>query len=304
MDPKARRFLAMVALGATATDTGSAEARRRSFEQLMRLSKPTIAAVAAEDRTIGGCGGPIPLRIYTPDPARTTMAGLIYFHGGGLVAGSLETHDSLCRTLAHEAGCRIVAVGYRLAPEHPFPAAILDALAAVRAVTRQASAFGLDPDAIAIGGDSGGATLATVAAQVLARRNLFRAQVLLCPVLDFAGAHASRETFGSGFLLDAATMAQDLVHYAPRRPLGDPRISPLRADRLDGLPTTVLHTAGFDPLRDEGDAYAARLARAGVDVRYTCHAALIHHFYGLTDMIPAARSALSGIAADIRRALD
>ena len=297
LDPQARRFLAMVSLGASDATQVSPEDRRRSFEKLMQLSKPPAAAVGTENSSIRGCGGDIPVRIYTPEPARPILPGVIYYHGGGLVAGSLDTHDALCRALAHEAGCRIVSVGYRLAPEHPFPTPILDALVAARSILRQPASFGLAGDRIAIGGDSGGATLATIVCQTLRAR--FKAQVLLCPVLDFAGAHPSRLAYSSGFLLDAATMARDLDHYAPRRPLDDPRISPLRAVALEGLPRTILHTAGFDPLRDEGAAYAARLRAAGVNVGYTCHDTLVHHFYALTGVIPAAGAALSTIAQDI-----
>ena len=244
----------------------------------------------------------INLRVYAPEGLAAPSAGLVYFHGGGLVAGGLETHDALCRTLAHEAGCRIVAVDYRLAPENPFPAAVADALVATRHVLRHAAGLGLDPARIGVGGDSGGGTLAAIVGQVLRGRGL-KAQVLLCPALDFAVASEARQRFASGFLLDAATIAADLVHYAPNRPLEDPRISPLRAKHLAGLPTTVLHTAGFDPLVDEGVAYAGRLAAAGVDVRHHCHAALVHHFYALERIVPAARIALSRIAADIAAAL-
>lgn len=301
MDPQARRFLAMLAIGTADAAQVSPEARRRSFEKLMALSKPPAAEVASVDRGIQGCDGDIPVRIYTPEPSRPLLPALVYFHGGGLVAGGLDTHDALCRTLAHEAGCRIVSVGYRLAPEHPFPAAVVDAVVATRAILRQATAFGLDAKRIAVGGDSGGGTLAAIVCQLF--RTRLKAQVLLCPVLDFAGMHPSRQVYGDGFLLDAATMTRDLVHYDPRRSLDDPRISPLRARSLAGMPTTLIHTAGFDPLRDEGAAYAARLQAAGVAVDHTCHAGLIHHFYGLGRVIPAADAALAGIGRGIGRAL-
>lgn len=300
MDPQARRFLAMVALGAREAIPGIDE-RRLAFTKLMQLSKPPVAVLKVDDMPIVG-RHTIMLRLYAPEGLAAPGAGLVYFHGGGLVAGGLDTHDALCRTLAHEARCRIVAVDYRLAPEHPFPAAVRDALVATRHVLRHAAAFGLDPARIGVGGDSGGGTLAAIVAQVLRGRRL-KAQVLLCPALDFAEASGSRRRFSSGFLLDAATIAADLVHYAPNRPLEDPRVSPLRAEHLAGLPTTVLHTAGFDPLVDEGAAYARRLVDAGVDVRHRCHAALVHHFYALDGIVPAARAALAEIAADIAVAL-
>lgn len=302
MDPQARRFLAMVALGASGAAVGIAE-RRASFAKLMRWSRPPAAPVATLEKAVAGCGGAIALRIYSPENAPAASPGLIYFHGGGLVAGSLDTHDRLCRTLAAESGCRILAVGYRLAPEHPFPAAILDAIAATRAVLRDPARFGLNGDAIAVGGDSGGATLATVVAGLLRGRGRLRAQVLLCPVLDITARSASRRLFDSGFLLDAATMASDLGHYAPGRSLDDRFVSPLFRPDCAGMAPAIIHTAGFDPLRDEGAAYAERLRHAGVPLRYTCHATLVHHFYGLTGVIAAARPALSQIAGEIRAAL-
>ena len=301
LDPQARRFLAMVALGGRGSAVGIDE-RRRGFAKLMQFSKPpAAAAVASEDSVIAIGKRTIPLRCYTPGGLDRPSAGLVYFHGGGLVAGGLDTHDALCRTLAHGARCQVVAIDYRLAPEHPFPAAVVDALVATRFVLRHAASFGLDPRRVAVGGDSGGGTLAAIVSQGLQKR--LRAQVLLCPALDFAAKRPSRRRFADGFLLDSATLAADLVHYAPQRPLEDRRISPLRAGDLAGLPTTVLHTASFDPLVDEGAAYARRLVDAGVDVRHREHAALMHHFYALNGVVPAAQVALDAIARDIAEVL-
>ena len=308
MDPQARRFLAMVAVGAApdiATDiVPDAGKRRASFERLMRFSRPPAAEIVATDLQIVG-RHTIAARCYAPADLGAPSPGLVYFHGGGLVAGGLETHDALCRTLAHEARVRVVAVDYRLAPEHPFPAAIVDALGATRWVLRRADELGIASDRVAVGGDSGGGTLAAVVGQVLSQiaPRALRAQVLLCPALDFAAESASRRRLAAGFLIDAATIAADLVHYAPQRPLEDRRISPLRARDLAGLPATVLHTAGFDPLVDEGAAYARLLAEAGVEVRYRCHEALVHHFYGLDGVVPAARAALAEIGRDIAEVL-
>ena len=298
----------MVALGARDGGPVTIDERRRAFARLMQFSKPLQSTVNIDDLSVDDLRvGHLALRRYVPDGLDDPSPALLYFHGGGLVAGSLETHDNLCRTLARGARCRVLAVDYRLAPEHPFPAAIVDALAATRWVLRHAGDLGLRPDAIAIGGDSGGATLATIACQVICRSTTSgrrpRAQVLLCPALDFAVQSASRLRFASGFLLDAATLAADLVHYAPQRPLEDPRLSPLRARTLAGLPTTIIHTAAFDPLLDEGAAYARRLVEAGVDVRYRCHDALLHHFYALNGFVPAADIALSEIARDIAETL-
>ncbi len=303
MDTQARRFLAMVAVGAQPEAGADIVGRRRSFEQLMRFSRLPEEPVRVNESAIPRCDGVIPIRVYTPSTCATPSPGLVYFHGGGLVAGGLPSHDNLCRRLATGAGYRIIAVDYRLAPEHPFPAAIIDALAAVRYVTKTAAELDLVDERIAVGGDSGGATLATIVAGLLRRRETIAAQLLLCPVLDLVEATRSKRAFGSGFLLDAATMEQDLRHYGPRRDPADPRISPLREPDVAGMPPTIIHTAGFDPLLDEGAAYADRLSRAGVAVRYTCHEALVHHFYGLDGVIPAAHAALSRITADLGEAL-
>ena len=301
LDPQARRFLAMVALGGSRGSAFGIDERRRGFAKLMQFSKPPAGTVASEDGLVPVGHRTIPVRRYAPEGLGDRSAGLVYFHGGGLVAGGLDTHDALCRTLAHGARCRIVAVDYRLAPEHPFPAAVIDALVATRHILRNAAMFGLDPRRIAVGGDSGGGTLATITSQHLRQR--LRAQVLLCPALDFAAASPSRRHFADGFLLDAATLAADLVHYAPQRPLEDRRISPLRARNLAGLPTTILHTASFDPLVDEGRAYAQRLVEAGVDVRHRNHDTLMHHFYALNGVVPSAQIALDAIARDIAEVL-
>lgn len=302
MDPHARRFLAMLSLASTDAGEVSAEDRRKSFEKLMRYARPPAEDVVTVDAVLRACGGgAIKLRDCRPTGLPDPAPALIYFHGGGLVAGDLDTHDPLCRTLAVGARCRVLAVDYRRPPEHRFPIPILDALVAVRTIVRRAAELGLDRSRIAVGGDSGGATLATIVARLL--RGRLKAQVLLCPVLDFVGPHASRETFGQGYLLDAATMRRDLADYAPTRPPADAYVSPLRAARLEGMPPTFIHTAGYDPLRDEAEAYAKRLVEAGVPVTRTCHETLIHHFYGLNGIIPAATPALEAVAADIARAL-
>ena len=299
LDPKAERFLAMVGLAGSAGAAIGVEERRASFARLMRFSGAPVTAVTATECEATGCGGhAIPLRLYAPPAAPRPSPALVYFHGGGLVAGSLDTHDALCRSLAAGANCRLVAVGYRLAPEHPFPAAILDAYAATRFCAREADRLGIARGRIGVGGDSGGATLAAIVARVLGRRLGLKAQVLLCPVLDLAAARESKRLYGSGHLLDDATMAADLAHYAPSRGLDDPRVSPLRADAA-GMPPTLIHTAGFDPLRDEGLSYVERLRAAGGEVRHNHHASLVHHFYGLTGAIPAAGAALASIAFEI-----
>jgi acetyl esterase len=303
MDPQAVRLIAMLGAGRRPDwPAVTAEQRRGGFAGLMRMAgrAPEIGGV---DRiTVAGAVNQLAARLYRPkDEPPGPRPGLVYFHGGGLVAGDLDTHDVLCRGLAQGSGCRVVAPEYRCAPEHRFPAALEDAVTASADVLDRASAFGLDPARVAVGGDSAGATLAILAASALRDRSgpRFALQVLLCPVLDMLPATASRREFAEGYLLDAAMMARDLADYAPGMDPADPRLSPLRAADLSCLPPTLIHAAEFDPLRDEAELYAERLAGAGVEVEHTFHPGMIHHFYGLTGFIPDAKTILNQIAADV-----
>ncbi|WP_237477545.1 alpha/beta hydrolase [Lichenibacterium dinghuense] len=297
IDPQAARLLAMLGAARPTDWPGvSAAARRDGFAALMRMAGTPPAVASVSDVRIAGAAGPLPARLYAPRDG--TAPGLVYFHGGGLVAGDLDTHDALCRALAAGSDCRVLSVGYRLAPEHPFPAAAEDAVAAAGDALGRAAEFGLDPARVAVGGDSAGGTLATLAAGAL--RTRVALQLLLCPALDAAPDTESRRLFARGHLLDAAMMARDLADCAPGAlDLADPRLSPLRDPDLAGRPPALIHTAEFDPLRDEGALYAERLAAAGVPVRHRCHPGMIHHFYGLTGLVPAARAALADIAAEL-----
>lgn len=301
IDAQAARLMAMLGAGRpTDWSSVSATARREGFAALMRMAGTAPALPGVETVAVAGADGFLAARLYVP--AERIGPGLVYFHGGGLVAGDLDTHDALCRNLALGSGCRVLSVAYRLAPEHRFPAAVEDAIAASTDVIGRAAEFGIDPARVVLGGDSAGATLATLSAGALGRRVAL--QLLLCPVLDIEPGTESRRIFGQGYLLDAAMMARDLADYLPEGPaLADPRLSPLRAADLVGMPRALIHTAEFDPLRDEGALYAEKLAAAGVAVEYRCHPGMIHHFYGLTGLVPAARSALAEIAAGLGKAL-
>jgi acetyl esterase/lipase len=266
-----------------------------------------LAVGRIEDRTLPGSGGPLAVRIYTPlDAGAETLPGLVYFHGGGLVAGNLGTHDFIGRALAAYGACRVVSVDYRLAPEHPFPAALDDALAAVAHVGACAAHFGIDGARLGICGDSAGGALAAATCQAVARIGSPRLalQLLICPILDYSRSTPSRREFASGYLLDQATLDDDLLQYAPGLDPADPRISPLHAGDFAGLPRTRIHTAEFDPARDEGREYFERLAQAHTDVSYTCHPGMIHLFYGLGAVIPYARTALELVGSEIRAALE
>ncbi|MGY3449541.1 alpha/beta hydrolase [Bradyrhizobium sp. USDA 4353] len=309
LDPRAQRLLTMVA----ATGTGvrerpSPEQRRQSLAKLMQFSRNDLGPVVARDAQLVTSAGPLSYRLYTPAAESKTddgaLPGFVYFHGGGLVAGSIETHDKVAAALSVVSGCRLLSIDYRLAPEHTFPAAFDDAMAAVEFVFDQATTLGIDGNRVVVGGDSAGATLAAAVCQALSGRLPISAQCLICPVLDFATAWPSREHYGSGYLIDAATWQADLADYLPEGiALDDPRISPLRATVLAGLPSAVIHTAEFDPMRDEGNAYAERLTAAGVRVTHVCHDGMVHNFHALGTILPQAKPALDLIGRQLRSLL-
>lgn len=309
LDPRVRRFLDALAAG-NPPDVRSAtvEQRRIGLAELMKFGGREPAVDEVEDRTLPGPAGPLAIRLYTPLHTKNTgvLPGLVYFHGGGLVAGTVATHDGVARSLANASASRVISVEYRLAPEHPFPAALDDALAAVRHVGAHAAEYGIDAERLGICGDSAGATLAAATCQTAARSGSPRLalQVLICPILDYSGSTESKRGLASGYLVDQATLDHDLEHYLPAGiDPADPRISPLRAADVAGLPRTLIHTAEFDPLRDEGRDYFERLARTRAQVSYTCHPGMIHLFYGLGGVIPYARTALEQIGGEIRAAL-
>jgi acetyl esterase len=309
LDARARRFLdTLAASGAASTLALSVEERRRSLAQLLGFggSAPAVGSVA--ERTLPGPASQLRLRIYTPAGvgAHAVLPGLVYFHGGGLVAGSLDTHDGICRALTQASGCRLLAVDYRLAPEHPFPGAVEDGLAATAWIAAHAAELGLDPERLGISGDSAGATLAAVVCQSAAAAGQppLACQFLICPIMDYSAESDSRRSLADGYLVDRATLEHDLRHYLPAgADRADPRVSPLRAAALRGLPPTCVHTAEYDPLRDEGAAYAERLRAAGVPSTYRCHPGMIHLFYGLGALIPYASTAFQLMGADVRSLL-
>ncbi len=306
LDPRVKRFLNILAAG-NPPDVRSAtvEERRKGLIALMQFAGSPPALEQIEDRTLPGADGALRVRLYSPSNAGA-LAGLIYFHGGGLVAGSLETHDGIGRALSASGGVRVVSVDYRLAPEHRFPAALEDAKAAVRYVSAHAADFGIDPKRLGICGDSAGATLAAATCQSASRAGSppLILQLLLCPILDYSRVTASKRELASGYLVDQATLDHDLMYYLPpgTEP-SNPLVSPLLATEVSGMPRTFIHTAEFDPLRDEGRNYFERLTQAGNEVSYTCHPGMIHLFYGLGAVIPYARTAFEQIGSEIRAAL-
>jgi acetyl esterase len=268
---------------------------------------PQLPLPRLEDITIPGAGGPIGARVYSAVPTKASPPPLIvYYHGGGWVIGDLETHDSICRFLARHAGCTIVSVDYRLAPENPFPAAVEDAVDAFRWACEEATALGADPSRVAVSGDSAGGDLAAVVS-LLTRDDdgpKPAMQALLYPVTDAIGGQESRRVYADGFLLTAADMGWYEGHYLQGANADtDPRASVLRADDLSGLPPAYVCTAGMDPLRDEGEAYAQRLRDAGNRVAQRRHPGLVHTFANMTGISRTARGAMHELAGALRMGL-
>jgi acetyl esterase len=306
LDPRVERFLTVLAASNPAeVRSATVEERRAGLENLMNFGGPEIPVDHVEDRIIPGAGGPLRIRLYSPTDA-ATLPALVYFHGGGLVAGTLDTHDPIARALARAGAVRVISVDYRLAPEHLFPAALDDAKSAVGYIGAHPNEFGIDPKRLGICGDSAGATLAAATCQALAlaRRPALALQLLICPILDYSRLTPSRRAMSSGYLIDEATLDNDLKYYLPKgADPANPLISPLRCDELTGMPRTLIHTAEFDPLRDEGHIYFERLTQARNEVSYTCHPGMIHLFYALGAVIPYARTAFEQIGSEIRAAL-
>lgn len=272
-------------------------------------SRPTRVK-AVRDLTVPGAAGPLRARHYIPPDATATVPQplLVFLHGGGFVIGDLDTHDEPCRLLCHHGGMHVLSVAYRLAPEHPFPAAIEDALAAVRWAQANAHTLGAAPGQVCAGGDSAGATLATVTAFVLAREgHALLAQLLIYPPTDIQSALPSRTThFASGFVLSTRDIEAFLQHYMPgdEALYRDPRASPLLTPDLHRAAPAVIVTAGFDPLRDEGEAYADALQRAGVPVRRKRFSGMVHGFLHMTTIAPGARAAMTEVARLFRAHVD
>ena len=281
--------------------------RNRLLEAEVVAERPRIEMARVEAMEIPGPAGTIAARHYVPDGAPSESAPLlVYFHGGGWVIGDLDTHDAPCRFLAGNSGVQVLAIDYRLAPEHPFPAAPEDAFAAYAWASANAAALGCDPARIAVGGDSAGANLAAVTCLQARDAQLTppAMQLLIYPVTVADEEMPSRHTCGEGFLLSRPDMDFFEAHYLPEGvDRGDPRVSLLRADDLSGLPPAYLAIAGFDPLSDEGVAFAERLREAGVPVSLRLHPGLVHTFANLTAICPTARQAMLEAVGALRMGL-
>jgi len=301
LDPNVRLLLeAIAAQGDPPLETlPPDEARRLAAEGLDPVRGTAEPVRSVENLRIPGPAGEIPIRVYTPDTSAPRPA-MVYFHGGGWVVCDLDTHDVICRAIAHRAGAVIVSVDYRLAPEHKFPAAVLDCYAATVWVAANADRLGVDPKRIAVGGDSAGGNLGVVVSQKSRDENgpAIALQVMVYPVTDLSSfATPSYQEFAEGYQLTRAEMEWFRDHYL--RSIEDarhPHASPLLATDLRGLPPALVITAECDPLRDEGEAYANRLRDAGVPVSCTRYAGMIHPFFSLSGAIPQALDAIQQVA--------
>jgi acetyl esterase len=304
LHPQAQALLELIEkVGLPATHTLPPQEARRYYRERRAYTQPAppdMAAVAALDAR------GIPVRLYRPPGSRETdrLPLLVYFHGGGWVIGDLDTHDVLCRELAQHAGCAVASVDYRLAPEHRFPAAVDDAVAATRWLRAQAASLMLDPARIAVGGDSAGGNLAAVVA--LAARDAgdppLSFQLLIYPATDMRCVAESHRTNGQGYLLTSDTIGYFRSHYIDAPQYGDWRASPLLRDDLSRLPPAFVLTAGYDPLRDEGLAYADRLTAAGNVVTQVCFERQIHGFITMGRVIDESNAAVRICASELKRA--
>jgi acetyl esterase len=306
LDPQARAVLDQIPVLTDEVVLALAPPLLRQAMAAMPGSAGPVEEVArVESRTLPGPAGEIPVRIYAASQARRLPA-LVYFHGGGFVIGSLDTHDGTCRSLANAIGCTVVSVDYRLAPEHRFPAGPEDCYAATRWVAEKGAEIGVDTSRIAIGGDSAGGNLAAVVALMARDRRgpALRHQLLIYPVADHDFTTASYQENAQGYLLSREMMRWFWNHYLERAEDGaNPYASPLRAASLAGLPPAHVITAEYDPLRDEGEALASRLQEAGVPTTQVRYDGMFHGFFSMNAMLDAARRAVAEAAAAVRTRL-
>ncbi len=305
LDPQVQALLDVFkSLGRPPLNELSPPDARAAAKALGSLFGPPPPVAKVENMAVAGPGGALPVRIYTP-AGNGPFPVLVFFHGGGWVIGDLETPDGTCRALANGAGCVVVSVDYRLAPENKFPAAPQDTYAATQWVAANAASIHVDPARIAVGGDSAGGNLAAVTAQMARDRGGPRLvfQLLVYPVIDGACDTASYRDNAEGYLLTKDMMRWFWNHYVrDAEDLFNPIASPLRARSLKGLPPALVQTAEFDPLRDEGEAYAAQLKQVGVPVRLTRYNGMIHGFFGMASVMDRAKTAIDEAGAALRSA--
>lgn len=304
--PQVQTLLDMLAQmgGPALSDLPPAEAR--ALYKALGAMEQGEEVERVDDRHIPGADHDIAIRVYTPHAAVGEAHGvLVWLHGGGWVIGDLDTADATCRALANRAGCVVVSVDYRLAPEHLAPAALDDCMTAVAWTVENFELLGVDATKVAVGGDSAGGNLAALVCQRV--RDDFGPeidfQLLVYPVTDLTLSHPSIDENADGYFLTKATMEWFVAHYLGAADPKDPRVSPLHAADLRGLPPALVITAEYDPLRDEGEAYAARLQEAGVPTQLSRYDGQIHGFMSMPAMLDDAKDALDRAGAALRAAL-
>ena len=305
LDPQAQALLDQInAIGGLQLHMMPVVQARSTIAAMAGAQGVPEAVARVEDRTIPAAHGDIPVRIYHPD-GTGALPALVYFHGGGWVVGSIDTADGICRSLANGAGCVVVSVEYRLAPEHTFPAAADDSYAVTRWVADNAATLGVDAARLAVGGDSAGGNLAAVVA-LMARDRRGPAlvhQLLIYPVTDSACDTQSYHDNANGYFLTKDMMLWFWSHYAGEgMDRVNPYAAPLRAANLQGVSPALVITAEYDPLRDEGEAYGARLRDAGVPTEVTRYHGMIHGFFGLAAVLDQGKRAIEQASAALRKA--
>jgi acetyl esterase len=306
LDPQCAALLNQMAeAGGPPPETVSVEDNRALIAAIAELSGPPADLARVEDVNIPGPAGDIPARIYVPNGAGPFPV-LVFFHGGGWVIGTVDTHDVPVRQLADRVPAVVVSVEYRLAPEHPFPAAPDDCYAATAWVADNIGQYGGDGSRLAVGGDSAGGNLAAVVAQMARDRGgpAIAYQLLIYPAVDARMTSASITENGDGYLLTKGFMEWFYGHYLPKESdADDPLASPARAESLAGLPPALVLTAEFDPLRDEGEAYAGALRKAGVDATAKRYDGMIHGFFQLGGVVDRSGELMDDCAAGLRAGL-
>lgn len=311
LDPQTQALLdAVAASGALPTHQLSpAQARTAYLSRRDTLQPPPAPVGEVHDIEIDGPGGALKLRVYRPASDTNTdtdglLPALMYFHGGGFVVGNLDTHDTLCRALCNQACCVVVSVDYRLAPEHAYPAAALDCIAATRWAHANGAQLNIDTSRLAVGGDSAGGQLAAVVSQSCKGKLDLAFQLLIYPITDARMQSESIERNGQGYLLGKRDLAYYYDHYFADMDVRlESMASPLLAPDLSDLPVTLVLTAGFDPLHDEGLAYANALSQAGTKTQYVSFARQVHGFILMGRVIDEAQLAIDICASVLKRAL-
>jgi acetyl esterase len=284
-------------------------AARQSFAAMMSLVGPKDVPIGkVENFVIPGPAGDIRARAYGPVAGGSEgLPALIYFHGGGFVLGGLDSHDGLCRLFVAEGRFKVISVDYRLAPENKFPAAVDDAFAATNWIETNASAFGIDAGRIAVGGDSSGGMLAAIVTQLAKEKGGLKIayQLLMFPNTQIGADNSSLNEYAQGYFLERKTIEWFYAQYVPEgADRNSPRLSPLKAKDFSGLPPAYVMLGGFDPLHDEGLAYAEKLRAAGVKVTIADYADMVHCFIYLQNVLPQAFSAVAAAAKAVRTALE